>query len=619
MIIIKNGSLAFGAQKIFDELSFTISYDQKIGVLGRNGAGKSTLLKVLARHQSLDSGTISYDKKKTIAYLPQEEVINSSRTVFDEACSGFEHLIQKQARLLHIESLLTQGTDDVKDMLDEYHQLQEILEFFDKPLLEKKALEVLQGLGFSPEQINQPVHTLSVGWQMRVSLARLLLQNADFYLFDEPTNHLDLPAKEWFLDFVNNAPFGYLLVTHDRHYLEHGCSIILELERGKGKLYFGNFSYYLHEKEAEKSRIRDAYIQQQKEIERKKRTIERFRASASKARMAQSMEKALNKIELIEIEPEMPSINFSFPEPIRAGKIVLELNNIAYGFTDTPLFQHVNGQIKRGQKVALIAANGVGKTTLFNIIVGAIKPNVGTITFGHNVTYAYFEQEQSRVLNPNNTVLEEVYGSVSNVTEQTIRSFLGSFLFKHNDVYKKIKSLSGGERNRVAMVKVLLRQANFLILDEPTNHLDIYAKDILLQALKQYAGTVLLVSHDHDFIQQWADTIMELTPKELITFEGSYEGYLYYRKNIYQKENHKRGINTSIAKPTKHEKTPDTQRDMKLIERTISRLEHELEKMANKLGDVEYGSDEYIKIIKAYENTQKELQKNMQEWENLIS
>lgn len=616
MLIMKNGSLSFGSQTIFDELSFSIAYDQKIGVLGRNGAGKSTLLKVISGQQSLDSGVISYDKKKTIAYMPQEEVINSHRTVFEEACSAFDHFLHKEKRLQEIQHALDAGASaaHAEKMLEEYNQLQQDLMAFDKEEAFQKVKEVLKGLGFSEERMHQSVHHLSVGWQMRVNLARLLLKDADFYLFDEPTNHLDLPAKEWFLSFLMNAPFGYLLVTHDRHFLEHGCNELLELERGKGTMYYGTFSFYLKEKEARQAKQRDAYIQQQKEITRTKSTIERFRASASKAKMAQSMIKKLDKIELIEMEPELPSISFSFPETVRPGKIVLELENIEHRFNDKILFDHISCSIKRGQKVALIAANGMGKTTLFNIIVGNIPAQKGTVTFGYNVTYAYFEQEQSRILKPENTVFEEVLNACpSGVSESTVRGFLGSFLFKGGDVYKKIKNLSGGEKNRVAMVKVLLQNANFLILDEPTNHLDIYAKDILLQALKQYTGTILLVSHDHDFIQKCADSILELTPHELISFEGDYEGYLYYKKTMRPSAASQTELAHKAQTPVDNGKQKE--KDVRMLERTVARLESALEQAGLKLSECDYGSDEYEQKYKHFEKVQKELADAVQAWE----
>ncbi len=619
MLILKNVTLAFGTQPIFTDINLTISYDQKIGILGRNGAGKSTMLKAIAGSQQLDKGQITFDKKKTIAYLPQESTINSQRIVLDEACAFYEPFFIKQQKLKEIEGVLEKGIDPehAKTMIDEYHQLQQELSSFDKDAIKNKAVEVLKGLGFSEERIAKPVSELSVGWQMRVCLARLLLQKADFYLFDEPTNHLDLPAKEWLLSFLNEGDFGYLLVTHDRYYLEHACDTILELERGKGTFFHGAFSYYLREKEEQTTRLKEAYIQQQKDITQKKKTIERFKASASKAKMAQSMVKQLDKMEIIEIAPELPKMSFTFPEVERAGKIVLEFEKIKKSFNDKVLFDHISGMVKREQKVALIAANGVGKTTLFDILVGNLKADSGTITLGHNVKLAYFQQEQSRVLKPTNTVIQEVENACTNVSQERMRKFLGSFLFSKDEVHKKIKDLSGGEKNRVAMVKLLLQDANFLILDEPTNHLDIYAKDILLQALKQFKGTILLVSHDHDFIQEFADTIMELTPHELISFEGNYEEYIYYRKHTYRPAGSTNDQQTHQATDTKEDAGSAKAKQIREFEKTISKLEKEIERLGLTLSELDYGTPEYDKLLEQLEQKQTQLTKTSHDWEKL--
>ena len=620
MLLVKNINLTLGTQDIFDNLSFSLSYSDKIGVLGRNGAGKSTLLRVLAKIQPIDSGHISYARNKTIAYLPQEEIIDSQKTVLEQAMGDYDSLIAKQIQLNEIETKLSAGmpSDQAEKLLEEYQQLQIDLLSFDQEELRNSALQILKGLGFSEKSTSQKVSQLSVGWQMRVCLARLLLQKADFYLFDEPTNHLDLLAKEWLLSYLNEGSFGYLLVTHDQYYLNHACQKILEIENGKAELFNGNFSFYVKEKEAQNKILHSAYVQQQKEIIRKKKTIERFRASASKAKMAQSMQKNLDKMEIIKPPEQLSTISFNFPPVARSGKIVLELHNISKQFGKNLLFKNINGEVKRSQKVALIAANGVGKTTLFNIIVGNIPANSGTVTFGHNVSYAYFEQEQSRILKPNNTILQEIVEHCPQVTEEKVRTFLGSFLFSNDDVFKKIKSLSGGEKNRVAMVKVLLQNANFLILDEPTNHLDIYAKDVLATALTQYQGTILLVSHDHDFIQKYANTIMELTPTGLITTEGDYEGYLYYRKSINKPnpENVKFSENKPVS--IKKSKPNRSQKKTRILERRIERLEKEIEKIGLTISSHDFHSPEYQSKLKKLQAKQQELEKTMKAWEEGI-
>ncbi len=620
MPIIKNLSLTLGTHTIFNNLSCSLDYADKIGVLGRNGAGKSTLLRVIAKLQPVDSGTVTYTPSQTIAYLPQDQVINSKRTVIQEALGAHDALFDKQKQINQIEQELAGDCSPEKAhlLVERYELLQNELTHFNEQELTNQAIMVLKGLGFSDKKIKQPVHELSVGWQMRVCLARLLLQNADFYLFDEPTNHLDLPAKEWLLSYLQAGNFGYLLVTHDRYYLEKASSKILEIEQGKAQLFNGNFSFYLHEKEEQKKRIQDAYSAQQKEIARKKETINRFRASANKAKMVQSMIRDLDKMEKIELPQQMPSVSFNFPAVERAGRCVLSMKNISKSFNHHLLFKNINGEINRSQKVALIAANGVGKTTLFNIIVGHTPATTGTVTFGHNVSYAYFQQEQSRILKPTNSILEEVMEHTSGVGEEKIRTFLGSFLFSDNTIHKKIKVLSGGEKNRVAMVKVLLQNANFLILDEPTNHLDIYAKEVLLQALKQYQGTVFLVSHDHDFIQNYANVIMELTPTHLTSYEGNYEGYLYYRNEFANAQEKTKPVESAIKEQApKHNKA--THKEIRRLERTIHNLEQRIEKITEALATVTFGTPDYDKKVAELKEHQIELAAVMKEWEEWMN
>lgn len=615
MIILQDVSLSFGPQTIFDGISVSFSEDQKIGVVGRNGTGKSTLLKVIAGLQQIDEGSVSCEGKKRIAYLPQDMVFSSTQTVYDTAFSVFDKFLKLEQEKEQIEAQLEVGADNAEELLERFNKVLELLAFFDRLDAQERTLEVLTGLGFDKNRQQQIVDTLSVGWKMRVVLAQLLLQQADFYLFDEPTNHLDISTQEWFLKFLKNASFGFLLVTHDRHFLENACTHILELERGNGTLFYGNFTYYLREKEERRLAIESAHNRQQKEIARKERTIERFKASASKARQMQSMQKQLDKMEIIEIEPPLPTVSFKFPESVRSGSIVLTVKNLSFKFQNKQIFEHVSFEVQRGQKLALVAPNGVGKTTLLNVIAGKLPVQTGSITFGHNVATAFFEQDQTRVLTPTNTIMEEVSSNCSQISDALIRAFLGSFLFPGDDVYKKIAVLSGGERNRVAMVKVLLQKANFLLLDEPTNHLDLYAKDVLLQALKAYAGTILFVSHDHSFIQNLATGILELTPSGLYYYPGTYEEFLQDKERMQGTakvvEQKKSTAPTPGATPV------DTDKEIKKLEQTISRLEHEHRKIMGQLEDDEYGSPTYQKRLDQLTKIEKELAAAMASWEKL--
>jgi ATP-binding cassette subfamily F protein 3 len=615
-IILKDIQLSYGERDLFNKISVDFQQDQKIGIAGRNGAGKSTLLRVIAGLQPLDSGTVSISKQMKIAFLPQEVILNSEKTIFDEAFTIFEQYTQLEQEQRTIEEKLESGHEDAADLLERYQYILDALAHFNRTEAEKQTVNLLQGLGFSKEKFDTSVNTLSVGWKMRLVLAKLLLQQADFYLFDEPTNHLDIVTKEWFLDFLRESPFGYLLVTHDRYFLDKACDWIFELSRGNGSLYHGNYTAYLKQYEQQQADLKSAYHLQQKDIARKKETIERFRASASKARMAQSMIKQLEKIELIEVEPPEPTISFSFPELERAGRVVLTINNLAYSYGDKQLFKNVSCEIQRGQKVALVARNGMGKSTLFDLIVGKLALQTGTVTFGHNVHTAFFEQDQTKALHQNKTVLEELEYSCPKVSEQRLRAFLGSFLFVGDDVYKKISMLSGGERNRVAMVKVLLQNANFLILDEPTNHLDLYAKSVLLQALQQYTGTMFFVSHDHQFIQELATDIAELTPNGLFYYPGTYEAYLAEKKSketfvderkVERKEKEKN-------EPQKVQ-TKESQKNLRELEQRIQKLEKKIAEATKKLTADTHDYDASKKIIDAIAVMQAELESALREWE----
>lgn len=627
MPILNNLFLAFGDRVLFDSINVTIDYSEKIGLLGRNGSGKSTLLKIIADQQQADGGTVLYDKNKTIGYLPQELVLESKKSVFDEVMDVFASFLQEKQEIKDIEEKLAAGVDDTSAVVltERYASLQEHCAHFDEIEASVKAKKILVGLGFSESQCNQSVDTLSVGWRMRVALAKLLLQEADFYLFDEPTNHLDLSTKEWFFSFLKDGDFGYLLVTHDKYFLEYACEKIAEIERGVITFYKGGFSSYCAQKEKRQEELLSAYKLQQKDIARKQETIERFRAKASKAAMVRSMVKDLAKMELVEIEPTMPTVHFSFGDVVRAGAIVLEVKKVSHTFDGTTLFSDVSCAIMRGKKVALIAPNGTGKTTLFNLIVGKLSLQHGSITMGHNVSPAYFQQDQTKVMHKDNTVLQEVLDACPQVSEAKIRSFLGSFLFSGDDVKKKIHQLSGGEKNRVAMVKILLQDSNFLLLDEPTNHLDIYAKEVLQQALQQYAGTILFVSHDHDFVQHVADTILDLTPNGLYLYEGDYESYLYQKKIIlpseqqeYKEHNHnqtvpKKNVMNDASSPYQ------LQKKLRALESKIQRLEKKQEELSKHLIGLSYQAMQYEKIMAQLKELDTEIKKFYSEWEQLLA
>ena len=611
MIKIDKASLGFGAQTIFNEITLAIQTDQKIGLVGPNGAGKSTLLKILAHQQQFDTGKVSISGKMKIAYLPQEITLNSARTVLAEALTVFE-LFKSWEKAQALELQLQQEPNNHAFAEQFAHEAANLYEHnFEHTVAQTK--KVLMGLGFDAERFNAPVNTFSVGWRMRIVLAKLLLQDADFYLFDEPTNHLDLVAKTWFLKFLQAADFGFLLVCHDKYFLEKVCDQIIEVEHGKATEYTGNYSAYLRQKQENSERLQSAYDLQQKEIAKKQATAERFRAKASKAKMAQSLLKQIDKIEKIELPNAMRKINIQLKTPPASGRVVLTLQNVAQKFADKSVFKNVSFEVEQGQKVAIVAPNGTGKTTLFNLICQKYPLQTGNITLGHNVAVSIFEQDQNIALNHNKAIFDEIKDNCPNTTEQEIRSMLGAFLFSNNDAYKQIKVLSGGEKNRVSMVKVLLTNSNLLLLDEPTNHLDILSKEILLGALQKYRGTILFVSHDHDFVNELATHTVFLTTDSAHLYEGSYEDYLNQTENTASTKNKQTA--KVAAKP--QELSQDQHKLANKLESLINKLEQEIIKIEYDFDGLLYGMPAFDAQIKKLDEAKARLKEAMQQWEDL--
>lgn len=571
MIQLRNVSLELGGIKLFTDVTCAINRGDRIGVIGRNGAGKSTLFKLIAGRLKPTTGEISVERGSKIGYLPQEEVLASSETVFDEVAS------------------------------------------FDSHEAIQKSHTVLEGLGFTPEMLHKPVSELSTGWKMRCALAKLLLTDADIYLFDEPTNHLDIVTQQWFITLLMNFKKGFLIISHDRAYLEKTCNQIMEIERGRVTQYSGNLDAYCAHKAIQQENARAQRTRQEREIARIQANVDRMRASAVTARQAQSMLKQIDRIELIDVEPPLPTVSVRFPQPARSGTLVLTLSRLTFGF-DRPLFSQISFEIERGQRVALVAANGVGKTTLINCITGKYSPTGGAVTFGHNVKWTLFEQDQARVLDPEKTVFEEVRAGCPEPKDLDIRTILGAFLFSGDDIDKKIRVLSGGEKNRVAMVKVLLQRSNFLILDEPTNHMDLYTKDILRQALEQYEGTILFVSHDLDFVNRLATHTIELTPTSAHRYTGNYDAYCAHKKAVSPADT--RAAHASFSK-THINMVPKKRPEEILseLEATIARLERDQQQCAELLGEHEYGSPEYTKAYTRYQELEKRLAESLKSWE----
>ena len=616
MIQAQSITLSFGSRVLFDQISFDINEDQRIGLIGKNGSGKSTLLEAIVGLQQLDSGTITISKNKKIAYLAQDVVLASQLNILEETMTAFATLMMLKNEL----DLLEQQMSDGQEVdLERYAHLHDELKEANPEALAAKTKKMLLGLGFKEADFDKPIASLSIGWRMRIVLAKLLLQNADFYLFDEPTNHLDIFAKDWFLDFLKAAPFGFMLVCHERYFLDHLCKQIFELEMGEGTFYQGNFSAYEVQKEHNRALLEAAYVLQQKEIKQKEENIARFRASASRAKQAQSWIKQLEKVERIVLPPTLKNIKFSFPPTARSGSMVLKVESLGFSFPDKPIFKNVSFEIERGQKVAIVASNGGGKSTLFNIISGKLPMQTGSVTFGSNVTSALFDQDQNAALDAKKSVLDNIDGSCApGITTATVRAFLGAFLFSGEDVDKKIGVLSGGEKNRVGMVKVLLQKANLLLLDEPTNHLDLDSKKVLLDALRAYEGTVLFVSHDRAFLNDLATRIIELTPTGIISFDGNYDEYLYYKKHVLEAQQNKE-IKAIVRAESKKELPAVNQYELnkkiKALERRIEQFEYRIREQELKFANLIYGTEEYKKAEKSLIDLKAQYLKAMKEWE----
>lgn len=626
MIQLQNLTFDLNTNLIFEDINCTIQDTDRIGIIGRNGAGKSTLLKIIAGRLTPTAGSVHIQRGSRIAYLPQEEILNSPLTVFEEAFAAFSEMVAIEHKVQEIDDAIAaeQVTDE---QLEDYAALHERLRQWNKTASIQQTKDVLAGLGFAEAALSKPVSALSTGWKMRLALAKLLLTDADMYLFDEPTNHLDMVTQQWFLEKLQSMKQGFMLVSHDQVYLEKACSSILEIERGHATFYRGNLQAYLTAKEERIELARRTRARQERDIAHKEMIIEKFRASATKARQAQSMMKKLDRIELVEVEPPLPTIKFGFPAPPQPGTIILTFHHLSFAFGHQSIFKNATGELQRGERVAIVAANGVGKSTLLNCITGTYQPESGFVKFGHNVKVAFFAQDQARTLNPDKTIFQEVSDSCDRtpgdssvpgsrpISSSEIRAVLGSFQFSGDDVDKKISVLSGGEKNRVAMAKVLLQRANFLILDEPTNHLDLFAKDVLRQALASYEGTILFVSHDLTFVSKLATRIIELTPTSAHSYPGTYEEFCVAKKleQLATKPNAKAAA--IVAQKRDEASTRDLQKQIQSIERTINKLERDEQKELEILGACEYGTEPYNKSTKKLADIKMKLKLAHTEWE----
>jgi ATP-binding cassette subfamily F protein 3 len=530
MIQLNGAGKRFGPKILFEELNWLITPKERVGIVGANGTGKSTLLKVLAGIESLDYGAVNVAKGIRAGYLPQDGITFAGRTVFDECLSvfaGIHALEAEQQELAHRMAELDHSTQEYQQIAERYHHVQSEFSARDGYNIESRVGAVLSGLGFSRDDWNRRVEEFSGGWQMRIALAKLLLEEPNLLLLDEPTNHLDLEARNWLETYLESYPNAFVLISHDRFFLDVTVARIAEIWNKRVYFYTGGYSKYEQQKEERRTQLEAAYNNQRERIEQLEAFINRFRYQATKAKQVQSRIKELERIERIEVPPDEKTIHFRFPQPKASGRIVAEFRNVAKSYGEKHVFAGASFTIERGDRIALVGVNGAGKSTLIKLLSGEEPINAGDFVLGHNVETDYFAQDQYKVLDVDSTIIDDLGRVAPRANNTELRSILGCFLFSEDDVFKRIGVLSGGERNRYALARMLMMPGNFLLLDEPTNHLDMRAKDVLLTALQDFNGTVVFVSHDRYFIDKLATRVIEVADGRVHVFPGNYEDYLW--------------------------------------------------------------------------------------------
>jgi len=556
MLQLISAGKRFGQKLLFEDLNWLITPNERTGLVGGNGTGKSTLLKILAGVESLDYGQLTRVKGMTIGYLPQDGLAMRGKTVFEECLSVFEHLHALEAESIELMTTMSEKDPKSKEYMaaaERYSDIADHLHVHDIYTLDAQVGAVLGGLGFSKEDWERKTEEFSGGWQMRIALAKLLLQKPSLLLLDEPTNHLDLESRNWLENYLHDYPNAFILISHDRYFLDVTANKIVELWNKRMHVYHGNYEKYVTQKEERRATLMAAYKNQKDRIEALEAFINRFRYQATKAKQVQSRIKELEKIERIEVPEEEATIHFAIPQPPASGRTVIEVQNLTKVYP-TPnggqktILDNLNFTIERGDRIALVGANGAGKSTLIRLLSEQEAPTSGTVRYGHNALVDFFAQDQYKVLDHNAEMLDDIAGASPKVPVVELRSLLGCFMFSGDDVFKKLGVLSGGERNRYAMAKMLVSPSNMLLLDEPTNHLDLRAKDVLLDAIRNFTGTVLFVSHDRYFIDGLATRVFEVEDRRVHIYPGNYEDYLWRKQGGPEKvkESLSEGLKASV-------------------------------------------------------------------------
>jgi ATP-binding cassette subfamily F protein 3 len=623
-----NISVSFGGETLFDSISFRLGKGDRVGLIGKNGAGKSTLLKLMARENHPTSGSFALEKNVKIGYLPQDLDFNHGLTVLEEAYLAFEEIQRVEARQEEIHKIMEQTqdfeSDSYMEVLDELTTLNNRYELIGGYHYQAQTEKILLGLGFSINDLNAPTNTFSGGWRMRIELAKILLMDNDILLLDEPTNHLDIESIIWLEQFLTKYKGALVMVSHDRMFLDQVTNRTIEIVQQRIFDFKKPYSKYMELREELRAQQQAAQKNQEKQIQQTEKLIERFRAKASKASMAQSLIKKLEKVERIEIDPEEnKTIKFEFTISHQPGKIILEAQNISKSFGEKQVLEAVDLEIERGEKIAFVGQNGQGKSTLAKILVGELKSS-GEVRLGHNVQLGYFAQNQSAYLDGKKTVLEAAEDSATPENRTKVRDLLGAFLFPGEAVDKKVHVLSGGERNRLALCKLLLQPFNVLILDEPTNHLDILSKNVLKEALKKFEGTLILVSHDRDFLQGLCEKVVAFKDREVKPFLGDINAYLEHQKLSSLKELEKKSKPVSQTKSGTKENAYENQKEQRGAKQKIAKLEKQIANLEKELKTIDFDLEvEYEKTISQpdffenYQAKKKELGVLMEQWEAL--
>lgn len=629
MLNVHNLSVSFQGEYLFEEVAFMLNAGDRVGLIGKNGAGKSTMLKLLSRELKPDSGTIAADKDVRIGFLKQDIDFVKGRTILEEAYQAFGEIKSLEQKLDDIHHQIETRTDyesesyhNLLDMLSDYTHRFDLIGGYQ---YQGETEKVLLGLGFQRSDFDKLTDSFSGGWRMRIELAKLLLQNNDILLLDEPTNHLDIESIIWLEQFLTTYSGAVVIVSHDKMFLDNVTNRTIEISVGKIYDYPKPYSKFLELRQEIREQQLASQKNQEKKIQQTEKLIEKFRAKASKASMAQSLIKKLDKIDRIEVDEEDNAVmNVRFPVSVTPGKVVLEIDDVSKSYGEKEVLSHVSLLVERGSKIAFVGQNGQGKTTLAKMIIGETDYQ-GTIKLGHNVQLGYFAQNQADYLDGELTVLDTMFHAADDTNRMKIRDILGSFLFRGDEVDKKVKVLSGGERNRLALAKMLLSDFNVLVMDEPTNHLDIKSKNVLKKALQQFEGTLIIVSHDRDFLQGLTGKVYEFKNKNIKEYLGDIDFYLEQRAvaNFREMEQQKETVSAPTKAAANAEKLSfeqqkqqkAAQNKLNKIENQIAALEEELKQMDVQMGQGVQSNDYY----KEYEQKKKMLEELMTEWENLMS